>query len=221
MSNLLSMTASKPAKTMSRQKQVGDALRQDTRNRLLEAAAQEFPAHGYAATTVTRLAAAAGVSVQTLYLVWGSKRALLRGYMERAIAGDLPSPEDASQRFTGLSPQQRLTEVAALVAEIADRAADGWQLYRDAAAVDPEIAADWQELQMLRHRTISKILDGIPADALADGITLQKAVDTAWVIASPESYDLLVRRLGYTLGEFRIWMEQALSAAILSGRIQA
>lgn len=201
---------------MSRQKQVGDALRQDTRNRLLEAAATEFPEHGYAATTVTRLASAAGVSVQTLYLAWGSKRALLRGYVERAIAGDLASPDDARQRFTGLSPERRLTEIATLVIEIAERAADGWKLYRDAAAVDPEIAADWQELQSLRHRTLSTILGDVPVSALAEGLTPQKAVDTAWVITSPESYELLVRRLGYPLAEFRVWMETTLNTAILA-----
>jgi AcrR family transcriptional regulator len=200
----------------SRQKRVGDALRLDTRNRILEAAAAEFSAHGYTGTTVTRLASAAGVSVQTLYLAWGSKRALLRGYMENVIAGDLGSPEDAGRRFTGLAPQERLTELAALVTAIAERAATGWRLYRDAAAVDPEIAADWQELQMLRHRLFSRILGDMPASALADGLTTQIAVDTAWAIASPESYDLLVHRLGYTLPEFQVWMKQTLSAAILT-----
>jgi AcrR family transcriptional regulator len=200
----------------SRQKRVGDALRLDTRNRILEAAAEEFSTHGYTGTTVTRLASAAGVSVQTLYLAWGSKRALLRGYMESAIAGDLGSPEDASRRFTGLAPQERLAELAALVAAIAERAATGWRLYRDAAAVDPEIAADWHELQMLRHRLFSRILGDMPARALANGLTTKTAVDTAWTIASPESYDLLVHHLGYTLPEFQVWMEQTLSAAILT-----
>ena len=156
----------------SRQKRVGDALRSDTRNRILVAAAEEFSAHGYAGTTVARLAAAAGVSVQTLYLAWGSKRALLRGYMEDRIAGDLESPEDASRRFTGLAPQERLTMLAALVAAVAERAATGWRLYRDAAAVDPEIAADWQELQMLRHRLVSRIVgeraDGYVAEDAGD-----------------------------------------------------
>lgn len=211
------MSASRPAESVgrSRQKQVGDALRLDTRNRILAAAAEEFSARSYTGTTVTRLAAAAGVSVQTLYLAWGSKRALLRGYMDSIIAGDLESPEDASRRFAGLSPRQRITEVAALVAEIAERAATGWKLYRDAAAVDPEIAADWHELQMLRHRTFSRILRDVPADALADGLTAQAAVDTAWAIASPDSYDLLVHRLGYTLAEFQVWMERTLSAALL------
>jgi AcrR family transcriptional regulator len=200
----------------SRQKTVGQALREDTRNRLLQAAQEEFPVRGYAGTTVTRLAATAGVSVQTLYLAWGSKRALLRGYMENALSGGAGSPEDAARRFAGLPPRERLAEVAALVTEIAERAATGWSLYRDASAVDPEIAADWNELQMLRHRLFTRILGDIPVSAIAEGLTMKTAVDTAWAIASPESYDLLVHRLGYQLEEFRDWMRQNLITAILA-----
>lgn len=200
----------------SRQKRVGDALRRDTRNRLLEAAEAEFTARGYTGTTVTRLAATAGVSVQTLYLAWGSKRALLRGYIDNALSGGTGSPDDAARRFTGLPPRERLAGLAALVTEVAERAATGWSLYRDASAVDPEIAADWNELQLLRHRTFTRILDGIPVSALADGLTMKTAVDTAWTIASPESYDLLVRRLGYQLIEFHDWMKQNLITALLA-----
>lgn len=210
-------TVNESSATTSRQKRVGDALRQDTRLRLLEAAATEFAAHGYTRTTVTKLAAAAGVSVQTLYLAWGSKRALLRAYMERVLAGDAASPEEADDRFVGLSPRDRLTELAALVAEIAERAAVGWRLYRDAAAVDAEIAADWNELQLLRHGRISRILGDIPADALAPGLTRSRCVDTAWAIVSPESHELLVHRLGYRPDEFRDWMARTLVRAILAG----
>src|SRR6201996_3280563 len=212
------MSNRQPAESswQSRQKRVGEVLRQDTRNRLLQAAGEEFPVRGYTGTTVTRLAAAAGVSVQTLYLAWGSKRALLRGYMENALSGGAGSPEDADQRFAGLPPRERLAELAALVAEIAERAATGWGLYRDASAVDPEIAADWNELQLLRHRLFIRILGGIPDSALAEGLTTKPAADTAWTIASPESYDLLVRRLGYQLDEFHAWMRQNLTTALLA-----
>jgi AcrR family transcriptional regulator len=183
---------------------------------LLQAAEEEFSVRGYAGTTVTRLAAAAGVSVQTLYLAWGSKRALLRGYMENALTGGIGSPEDADQRFAGLSPKERLVELAALVTEVAERTATGWSLYRDASAVDPEIAADWNELQLKRHQLFSRILSDIPVSAMAKGLTKKSAVDTAWAIASPESYDLLVRRLGYQLNEFHDWMKQNLTTAILA-----
>src|SRR6201986_2291511 len=163
MDRLLSMGPSQSAESSrpSRQKRVGEILRQDPRDRLLQAAGEEFPVHGYAGTTVTRLAAAAGVSVQTLYLAWGSKRALLRGYMENALSGGASSPEDGVRRFAGLSPRERLggpaapagepplprfaglaprerlADLAALITEVAGRAATGWNLYRDAAAVDP------------------------------------------------------------------------------------
>jgi AcrR family transcriptional regulator len=218
MSSLLSMSDRQQADSSwpSRQKRAGETLRQDTRNRLLQAAGEEFPVHGYAGTTVTRLAAAAGVSVQTLYLAWGSKRALLRGYMENALSGGDGSPEDAARRFAGLSPRERLAELAALVTEIAERAATGWSLYREASAVDSEIAADWNELQLLRHRLISRVLGDIPVSAIAAGLTMKSAVDTAWAIASPESYELLVGRLGYQLQEFHHWMRQTLITAILA-----
>jgi AcrR family transcriptional regulator len=218
MARIMSMSAPHPTDSgrQSRQKTVGEALRQDTRDRLLQAAAEEFSVRGYAGTTVTRLAATAGVSVQTLYLAWGSKRALLRGYMENALAGGTGSPGDADQRFTGLAPRERLAELAALVTEVAERAAIGWSLYRDASAVDPEIAADWNELQLMRHRLFSRILGDIPIRDMAEGLNMKTAVDTAWAIASPESYDLLVRRLGYQLDEFHDWMKQNLITALLA-----
>src|ERR1700743_830077 len=123
MDRLLSMAPSHPAEPSrpSRQKRVGDALRQDTRNRLLQAAGEEVPVHGYAGTTVPRLAATAGVSLQTLYLAWGSKRALLRAYMENALSGGMGSPEDAGQRFAGLPPRERLARV---VGRLPQRAAN-------------------------------------------------------------------------------------------------
>ena len=107
-----------------------------------------------------------------------------------------------------MSPHERLAELAALVTEIAERAAIGWSLYRDASAVDSEIADDWNELQLLRHGLVTRILGDLPAAALADGLTRKAAIDTAWTIASPDSYDLLVHRLGYELDEFRNWMKQ-------------
>jgi AcrR family transcriptional regulator len=201
----------------SRQRRVGDALRRDTRNRLLEAAEEQFAANGYAATTVTRLAAAAGVSVQTLYLAWGSKRALLRGYVEKALAGDTGSPAEAARRFLpNMTPRQRLDELANLVTEIAERAATVWSLYRDAAAVDSEIAADWDELQFLRHELFAHVIGDIPDSALAHGLTRKTAVDTAWAIASPEAHDLLVHRLHYSLGDFHDWLERTLPVTLLA-----
>ncbi|WP_188681186.1 TetR/AcrR family transcriptional regulator [Subtercola lobariae] len=201
----------------SRQKRAGDALRQETRHRLLEAAANEFAANGYAATTVTRLAASAGVSVQTLYLAWGSKRALLRGYVEDALSGSAATPAQAAEHFSSdMSPIRRLHELASLVTDIAARASLGWTLYRDAAAIDPEIASDWNELQLLRHQLFTTIVSAIPDEALTPGLTRETAVDTAWALASPETFELLCHRLSYSLDDFRDWLSRTLPRALLA-----
>ena len=64
----------------------------------------------------------------------------------RALAGDAGFAR--GRRGSGLrachARRARDSNWRALVAEIAGRAATGWRLYRDAAAIDPEIAADWQ-----------------------------------------------------------------------------
>jgi hypothetical protein len=91
----------------------------------------------------------------------------------------------------------------------------GWQLYRDAAAVDPEVRADQQELSRLRRFTATGLLSGLPTTALRTGMTRDDAIDTLMVIMGPESYDLLVRQTGYSVDRFEQWTARTLVAALL------
>ena len=59
-----------------------------TRAAILAAAHVRFLADGYAATTVRSVAQAAGVSVPTIELAFGTKAALLKAAIDVAIAGD-------------------------------------------------------------------------------------------------------------------------------------
>ena len=155
-------TAPKP----TRHQEAAAASRAETRRRLLHAAEEEFTERGYTAATVAQIAARAGVTVQTLYLAWGSKRALLRAYMDAALAGDddtsypQAQPDMIAAALDGAldDPRAIIRQISILYRQIAERAALGWQLYRDAAASDPEIAADWQALQALRHQTFTTLI---------------------------------------------------------------
>ena len=214
------------ARNTTRHREAGAASRAETRRRLVQAACAAFTERGYHAATVSRIARRAGVTVQTLYLAWGSKRALLRAYLDAALAGspDTPYADQLPHMITGAfdhaGPDAHaiVEQVAHLYREIAERAATGWQLYRDAAAVDAEIAADWQALQHLRHNTFTEIVRQIPAASLRSDLTLDAAVDTAWAIASPETYQLLVGIAGYTLDQYETWVAATLAAALLATR---
>jgi AcrR family transcriptional regulator len=59
-----------------------------TRRAILDAAAVLFVDPGYAATPLTAIAAKAGVAIQTVYKVFGSKQALLSTLVDITIAGD-------------------------------------------------------------------------------------------------------------------------------------
>lgn len=218
--------AKRAARNTTRQREAGAASRAETRRRLLQAATAEFAERGYHAATVNRIADRAGVTVQTLYLAWGSKRALLRAHMDASLSGD-PDAQyaeelphliaDALDR-PGADARTTVKHLAAFYRGLAERAALGWRLYRDAAASDAEIAADWQALQHLRRTTFEALVARIPDASLRAGISRGAATDTAWALASPETYELLVRTANYTLDQYEQWVATTLAGALLRPR---
>jgi AcrR family transcriptional regulator len=221
------MTGEPPkARRVSRQREAGEATRRETRRRLLAAAKAEFAERGYAAATVIRIAERADMSVQTLYSNWGNKRNLLRAVMESSVTGDedMPlvpgqppdfitaalEPEDVAD------PRRLLAHLSRQFRLLAERAAVGWQTYRDGAAVDPDIAADWQQLSDLRRGAFQALFSRVPARALRPGLGNAAAADTAWAIASPDMHDLLVRQGGYDYGRLEEWVRTTLIAALLA-----
>lgn len=212
------------ARRVSRQREAGEATRRETRRRLLAAAGAEFAERGYAAATVSRIAGRAGVSVQSLYNDWGNKRNLLEAVLQTAVTGDAdtmltpgqPPPvivatlsaEDAAE------PRRLVAHLARQYRLLAERAAVGWQTYRDAAATDPDIAADWQRLSDIRRDGFHALLARIPATALRPGLSVVLAADTAWAIASPETHHQLVRQAGYGYDELESWVRTTVTAAL-------
>jgi AcrR family transcriptional regulator len=112
-------------------------------------AAQElFVRTGYPATTFPAIADAAGVSVQTVFAHFPTKRDLLKEVIDQAIVGDdkpvavRNRPEVAAIRAEP-DPERKLRVHAAQVVAISRRATSADQMLRSAAAVDPEAAELW------------------------------------------------------------------------------
>jgi hypothetical protein len=90
------------------------------------------------------------------------------------------------------TPHRLLAQLSHQYRLLAERAAVGWQTYRDGAAIDPGIAADWQQPSDLRRQAFHALIARVPAAALRPGLTNAAAADTAWVIASPDTHEQLV-----------------------------
>lgn len=209
----------------TRQQRAGDTIREQSRQRLVLGAAEVFAERGYTATTVNAIAERSGVSLRTLYTAWGSKRRILRAYVEFTMTGSATAVTDGTwvpqlQRLLDdearSDPRARMLQVAKIFRGIAERMSLPWRLLRDGAAVDPGIAEDRAELEVLRRRTMAGVLDGIDEDQLRPGLTLDGAIDTLLVIASPGTHETLVQSRGYSADEFQRWVGETLIAALLA-----
>lgn len=190
-----------------------------TRDQIIDAARDLFLTHGYAATTVTAIAAAAHVSVETIYKSFGGKPGLVRAIVDKGLAGQGPIPAEQRSdhiRDTEPDPRRILTAWGAFVTELAPRTVPILALARDAAASDPEIAALLDEISASRHERMTLNARGLAsAGHLRPGIPISEAADILWAYSSPELYELLVIRRGWPAERHGHFVGQALIAALL------
>jgi AcrR family transcriptional regulator len=152
----------------------------DTRTKLLNTAWRLIETHGAAAVTLADIAAAAGVSRQTIYLQFGSRAGLL---IATARLRDDTSPVVREMSVTAREAHSKIEfdrfirlwfEHVTVILPIA-RAIEA------AAASDPDARAAWQERMDANRRVIRKIV-GRLADAghLAKRWTREEATEWFW-----------------------------------------
>jgi AcrR family transcriptional regulator len=122
-----------PKRSLRARKQPRQARSRETVEALLEAAAQVFERHGYAAGTTNRIAARAGVSIGSLYQYFPSKDAILLALVERHLdeGTELLAPRPAALAELPLRDGLRAV-VEAMVALHADRPALHRVLFEEA-----------------------------------------------------------------------------------------
>lgn len=190
-----------------------------TRDEILDAARRMFLADGYAPTTMAAIAAEVGVSVDTLYKTFRNKTGLVGALFERALEGAGPEPapvRSARVKENEPDPRRILRAFGGFVAEVGPRAFPILLLVRDAARDDPDLAAVAADLEEQR-------LAGFTRDAqrlrdqghLRDDVTVREAGDILLAYCSPELYEVLVLRRGWTPERFGRWVGEAYVAALL------
>jgi AcrR family transcriptional regulator len=208
----------------AKQKRPYDASRrqeQASRNRarIIDVAERLFLRDGYRVTTIAAIAAEADVSADTIYKSFGGKAGLVRAIRARALEGEGTTP--AEQRSDSLQahepdPREIIRAWGALSAEIAPRAAPILLLIRDAAASDVEVRALLEEMDADRLRRMTenarRLRDG---GHLRAGITLTRAADVLWTYSSPELYELLVLRRGWSPQRYGRFIAEAMISVLV------
>jgi AcrR family transcriptional regulator len=196
--------------------------RPETRRRIAEAAAARFVERGYAGTTLEAVATAAGVHVQRIYQIYGSKPALLEAATRVVVAG----PDD----FEGLGrewawvrelhaepePRRVLGRFAAHVRELAGRAGPLTAEIRSAARSDPEVARFLAMLQESRARGPAGVVRRLTElGALRRGLDVDDAVATLLAVSGYDSYDTLVRDRSWSEDAYEHWLTELFCRLLL------
>lgn len=200
-----------------------EAQAAQTRRRVLTAAAAVFGANGYAGSSLSAIAAAAKVSLETVKQN-GPKSALLLASFDQAFAGSEGSGplhhRDAHELGVPPEPLEGDALLAfqlGWIAEANTRVAALWPRLLDAAAADRDVSARLDELQ--RNRRLDML--GSIADYRGSGLCRstrpdEELADELSFLISPEGYTQLVTDSGWSLARYQEWLQRAVRRLILT-----
>ncbi|WP_086667380.1 TetR/AcrR family transcriptional regulator [Lentzea kentuckyensis] len=190
-----------------------------TRQAVVAAAAELFVARGYASTSLTDVAKAAGVSRPTVFAAFGSKPALLSEVLDEALAGD-DEPVPVRDRpwfrpvWDARTPAAVLDAYADVCVLIGGRAAELFEAVRQAADDAPEAAELWATL--LRNRRAGAVMVVEHASGLGPlAHDLDTAIDVVWIYNDPAHYASLVGARDWPVAKFRDWLAHSMKRAVL------
>ena len=190
-----------------------------TRGAILEVAERIFLSEGYAGTTVAAVAAAASVSVETIYKGFNGKAGLVRALRDLRLAGRGPVHAEArSDRASHDATDAReiVAKWGRLAAEVAPMVSPILLLVRDAAITDPDMAALQVELDDDRLRRMTLNARHLQKGGhLKPGVTLRRAGDVLWTCSSPTLYELLVLSRKWSAAQYGRFVADSIAAALL------
>ena len=177
----------------------------DTRRRIEQAAALLFTRNGYTATTMQTIATEAGVHVQTIYLAYGTKPALLAACAVRLVAGDEdPETPPAQRRWArdvaaAQDPHAKLVRYVQQIADVSPRITRLIDVLRATAPAEPDVATFLDEIERGRREGALQLLGhGTPPGTWQEGLTPDRVADITYAIASPDTLRALTDRCGWS-----------------------
>jgi AcrR family transcriptional regulator len=214
------ITNSSSQQTAQRKAYDSPARRQQaesTRTRIIGAAHDLFFEKGYAATTLKEIADRAGVSEQTIYAAFSSKRRVLLEVFQAARTAEPESSKDTKTRFAGPEDVPTPQSIARSVRKVRDGGAPVARIIQAAGDADPELAQLWQEIQGERHERMGELAQMLAsAGLLRSDIGVDKATDILWTLTSNDNYAHLVLERGWSPDQYESWLEGALASTVIA-----
>jgi AcrR family transcriptional regulator len=188
-----------------------------TRRRIAQAARTLFASRGYTATTLLAIAIDAGVAVQTVYAVYGSKANILRALGEELV-NDPPADAAYVEALAASDTAEALTRFAHSIRLRWQTGHDIVVIGADAASADPRIRIEMDRLLSARRRGIAELARSLAKhDAgLADEHRTAAVIEA---LTLPELYGNLVGGHGWNADAYELWLATALRRLVMEAEL--
>lgn len=186
----------------------------ETRARIVAAARALFAERGYATTTISAIADAAGVAVPTVYDAFGSKRGILEAARVTMLA-ESQIPELMAEAIKEPDPGRKLDLAARWLRQQMETSSDVIRAFREGSRFDVDLAADHRRILDARSRNMQRFIDSM-SSSLAAGMTTRTAADLLWTFSNEELYRELVVERGWSADQFQAWLAKTLREQLLS-----
>jgi len=197
------------------------AQAQETQAQILSAAEELFIERGYTGTTIESIAQKTGVALETVYSIFGNKRALLSRVVDMTVVGDgQPIPLLARSYIQDVAAERDQTRQIQMFAKriqlIMSRVAPMFEVMRSAAKTEPEIAGILKKYLNRRMEGMNFFIECVTANgSLRKSMDKQMAVETIWALTSAEVYNLLRVDRGWSSDEYEYWLAETLIRLLL------
>ena len=190
-----------------------------TRRRIADAARTLFGIRGYGATTLQAVADEAGVAVQTVYAVYGSKAGILHELRDTVL--HQPAAEALYEdQMREPRAERKLELFASSIRRRWEFGHDVVAIHSDAAATDPSVRVEVEEVLGMRRNGIARLARSLEAK-LQPGTDLAHATAILDALTLPEVYAELTDIGGWSADDYEEWLARCLKGQLLGTRPRA
>jgi AcrR family transcriptional regulator len=201
------------------QSQLRQQQAEATRSRVLAAAAELFAADGFTRTTLAKIAAAAGVSAETVQ-GQGPKAALLIAAIEYAAFGVAGEENvfnlDVGRRLLAVDDSDEAVNfMVEAVRDIHERTSRLATALLGGANADPELERYQDDLLASINLQLRRILDAFHDRGwIRVDVPFDELVETAAVVCSVDTYLRFTHRDGWSVDAYCAWCRRMLTETV-------
>jgi AcrR family transcriptional regulator len=168
------------------------------------------------------IADAAGVHVQTIYLAYQTKVAVLAACAARLVAGEEDPATHPSQRRwareiqAAAEPRRKIELYVRRIVNVSPRITLLVDALRATAPSEPEVAAFLEHMEMGRREGPRQLLGPLATEGrVRAGLSAEDVADIVFTLASPDTLRALVTRCGWKPRRAAAWLTATLIRELL------